>query len=329
MKKIRNLFLLLIAILLLAGCYLIATRQMTVPFFYRFKAGNEWKIGTIRTVNPLQINKDSIITIDFSINQVRPEVRFMADPFVVEENGTYYIFYEYFPSKMNSTWADIAVLKSEDLTNWEYLGIVLDEDFHLSYPQIFKINGNWYMIPETSGANEIRLYATDNFPYNWKLKKTLVKDRIVVDATLIVKNDIFYLLAHENEKMVLFYSDNIEENWQEHPQSPLREQDTRPGGNPVVLNEKITYFIQDHTHGYGTGLISYEIDSISPTFFADHRADTVLWRFGDDWAMGGMHQLSSIQLPDGSWFCVVDGCHWKKQRWGWDWLNFPVFRLKK
>ena len=327
-KSIRNILLISIVTLLLISAYLIATRQMTIPFFYRIKAGTYWSIGTIHTKTPLAINYDSINVIDYRIQNAHPKVRFMADPFIVEENGEYYIFYEYFPSKMNSTWADIAVLKSVDLKKWEFLGIVLDEDFHLSYPQIFKINGKWYMIPETSGANEIRLYTTDNFPYDWKLKKALIKNRVVADATLVIKNNMFYLLALENEKMVLFFSDNIEENWQEHPQSPIRESDNRPGGRPIVLDGKITYFIQDHTNGYGTGLVAYVIDSISPTYFADHRTDTVLWRFGDGWAANGMHHLSAIQLSDGSWFCVVDGCKWHEKYYGWDWLNFPKIRLK-
>ena len=317
-------------VLVVMGVFLglLATRSMTVPFFYRIKAGTYWSIGTIRTNSPFDINCDSIAVIDYHIQHSHPEARFMADPFIVEENGEYYIFYEYFPSKMNSTWGDIAVLKSTDLQNWEFLDVVLDEQFHLSYPQVFKHCGKWYMIPETGGAKEIRLYATDNFPYGWKLKKTLVKDRIVADATLIIKDDVFYLLAYETNVLSLFYSDNIDGEWQEHPQSPIRDFDIRPGGRPVVLNDKITYFIQDYTYGYGTGLMSYEIDSISPTYFADHKGDTVLWQMGEGWAADFMHHHSAIQLADGSWFCVVDGGKQHEKYYGWDWLNFPKFTLK-
>ena len=309
--------------------WLTITRQMTMPFFYRVVDDGYWSIGTVCSDNPLVINTNSISVIDYNIQKSHPNVCFMSDPFIVEENGIYYIFYEYFPYKWRDNGGEVAALKSTDLKNWESLGVVLDENFHLSYPQIFKIKDNWYMIPETNTVNEIRLYTTNNFPHDWEYKKSLVKNRKVLDPTLIIKDDIFYLLGEENKKLCLFFSNNLEGEWQEHPQSPVRQQDTRPGGSPVVLNGKIIYFIQDHTYSYGTGLVSYEIDSISPTCFADHRIDIVLWRFGDDWAANGMHQLSAIQLSDGSWFCVVDGWQKHGKYYGWDWLNFPKINLKK
>jgi hypothetical protein len=188
------------------------------------------------------------------------------------------------------------------------------------------------MIPETGGAKDVRLYETNNFPFDWKVKSVLLKDRILADATLIIKNGVFYLLSLDIEKnaMCLFYSYELENNWLEHPQSPVRTDNIRCGGSPITIDNHLYYFIQDHTDGYGTGLHTYEIDSISPTFFADHKLDNkpLLWRFGDGWASAGMHQFSAIQLKDGSYFCVVDGCQNHGKYWGWDWLNFPKFRLK-
>ena len=312
---------------------LLATKRMTVPFFYRVKAGTYWSIGTIRTDNPLNINFDSITVIDYRIQQTNPEARFMADPFIVENDGVYYIFYEYFPFKINSTWADIAVLKSTDLKNWEFLGVVLDESFHLSYPFVFKCENKWYMIPETHSAKEISLYETSDFPYNWKYRTALVKNRNVVDAALFVKDNVFYLLALDLEKqaLCLFFSNNVDNGWREHCQSPLRNFDIRPGGRPLCLNNRIIYFVQDHTNGYGKGLLAYEIDSVSPTYFSDRKIDMppVLWSFGDGWAANGMHHLSCVQLPDSSYFCVADGCQYHEKYYGWDWLNFPKFDFRK
>ena len=323
----------LILVLICIVFHLLITRQMTVPFLYRMKAGQSWTLGTIQTTNPLVINKDSICVINWDIVPEHPPICFMADPFVVENEEIYYIFYEHYPPQMNSTWGDIGVLKSTDLTSWEYIGIALDEPFHLSYPYVFKWNDKWYMIPETSGANQIRLYETDKFPCDWKLKTVLIENRKIADATLLIKDGFFYLLAfgHQTSELCLFYSDNIEKDWKEHPASPIRNYDTRPGGTPCVVNESLIYFIQDHTHGYGTGLLAYEIDSISPTVFKDRRLDEnnpVLYRFGDDWAATGMHQLSSIMLNDSVYFCVVDGNSWRDKSWGFDIRNLPKFRFK-
>lgn len=44
---------------------------------------------------------------------------------------------------------------------------VLDEPFHLSYPQVFEYGKHIYMIPESRQAGEVRLYRCTNFPDRW------------------------------------------------------------------------------------------------------------------------------------------------------------------
>ena len=42
-------------------------------------------------------------------------------------------------------------------SGYEPLGVVLEEDFHLSYPFIFRHKNNIFICPETREKNEIRL----------------------------------------------------------------------------------------------------------------------------------------------------------------------------
>lgn len=334
MKNRKWIILLVSLAIFLTLCYLIFGRSMTITFYYRIKAGNLYTIGTIKTNNPLSIYMDSIHIINSKNYHFNPPVQFMADPFIVKEKNGYYIFFEQFSSKINTTWGDIAVLKSNDLINWEHLGIVLDEPFHLSYPNVFKFEDKWYMLPETGSVNEVRIYESKNFPYNWELSKRLIKNKAISDPIIIISNNFFYLLGYANTdgSLRLYYSDNIFGRWEEHPRSPIRIgwlKDTRPGGRPEIINGKLIYFVQDHTYGYGTGVIAYQIDSISPTYFKDTRLkdNPVLFRFGNGWAANGIHQLSWVMLPDSSYFCVVDGAKYYKRLWGWDWKNFPQFRI--
>lgn len=334
MKKTT--WIIIIILLLIFGFffYLLATRQMTVPFLYRIKASNSYTLGTIKTATPLDIEFDSIKVIPSNQFDVHPPFIFLADPFVIQDEDNYYIFFEEFSSKMNSTWGDIGVIKSSDLVEWEYLGTVLDEPFHLSFPNVFLWNDQWYMIPETGGANEIRIYSTENFPYDWKYQCTLIKDLKLSDPILIFGDDIYLLgMNIRTQTLEMYMSEDLFSHWELHPSSPIRvgsDSDIRPAGRPLYYNNELYYFIQDHTEGYGTGVISYKIDSISSTFFQDTRLDDnpLLYKNGSGWASNGMHHFSCIHLNDSSFFCVTDGAEWHGKSWGIDFRNFPKFRFK-
>ena len=56
----------------------------------------------------------------------------------------------------------------------KFLGKVIKENFHLSFPFIFKFNNNFYMCPETKEKKEIRIYKCKNFPNQWEFCKTLI-----------------------------------------------------------------------------------------------------------------------------------------------------------
>ena len=65
---------------------------------------------------------------------INPKGRFLADPFVFEHNNDNYIFVE--DLFFNDNKGRISALKIVD-DKYEFLGVVLEEDFHLSFPFIF------------------------------------------------------------------------------------------------------------------------------------------------------------------------------------------------
>ena len=257
-------------------------------------------------------------------------MKFLADPFIVEENNEYYIFFEKISYKLFSKGADIAVIKSNNLKDWNYLGVAIREPYHLSYPNVFKHKGIWYMIPGSNILDEIRLYESDNFPFNWKFKKTLINYRIV-DATLIIKDNDFYMYgqAVNDRSLRVFYSNELLSGWSEHPSSPLRfgMNETQPAGNPIIVDGRMLYFFQDHSEGYGTAVIGYEIETLTKNEFKDRRlVEPVLSKFGNEWASKGMHHITSVTLKDGSLFCVVDGVDQEHEKsWNFNLLNTPEY----
>ena len=339
MRNVKNSLVLVtvlfVVLLSIAGC-LIYGRRMTIPFLYRLKPGNQYTIVTAFSKSPLEIDTLSMQPLDWEKFSQHPICKFMADPFIIRDSNIFYIFYEEMPSKMNSTWGDIAVLHSTDLVCWERMGVVLDEPFHLSFPNVFRYNGEWYMIPETGAIHEVRVYRAVDFPMRWIYDHTLFHDDYMADAAIIKWQGMWYLMYSSSKGLRLCYADDLYSEWQEHPSSPIRlddgKQETRPAGNFIVYKDSLYYVVQRHDGGYGTSVVAYQIDSLSTEVFMEHRLahNPVVDRHGNGYAKDGMHQLSCIYLPEKDiYFSVMDGNNIStKMDWGWDWLNFPKFRLK-
>lgn len=312
--------------------YLLKNKKITLPFVYHNPAGSNYTLATLHTSYPLNIDVHAVDIIDPTTFRFSYPFRFMADPFIVEEAGMYYLFFEQFHFQSRELGADIALLSSKDLKNWRYEGFVLKESFHLSYPQVFKYENVWYMIPESGAVNEVRLYSTQQFPFKWKQQNVLLTEPIA-DATLLIRDGVFYLLGMlvNDNSLRLYCSDSLSEGWSEHPCSPIRveaQNGTRPAGRIEELDGKLIYLVQDNSQGYGTGVIAYQIDEISTHSFKDHRLENnpILFKFGEDWAMNGMHHLTYLKLKENEYFCVVDGLGPSKYyKWRFSLKNFPRF----
>ena len=119
---------------------------------------------------------------------------------------------------------------------YKFLGIVLEENFHMSYPYVFKEDNNVYMIPETHAIGEIRLYKSTKFPERWRLEKILKQNVSAVDTAVFKKKENWFMLTNvcssgineHNSELHIFFSKNlISEEW-----LPIES------GNPVIFDSQ-------------------------------------------------------------------------------------------
>lgn len=156
-----------------------------------------------------------------------PKNKFLADPFVIKKNDNHYCFVEELDYKTNK--GNISAYKINP-SGYESLGVVLQEDFHLSFPFIFNYENQIYMCPETHEKKEIRLYKCLEFPNKWKFHKTLMKDVSAVDTIIFENNNKWWLFTNFDRSIVhdhtsqlhIFSSDNpLNDEWIPHDSNPV------------------------------------------------------------------------------------------------------------
>ncbi|MEO8335177.1 MAG: family 43 glycosylhydrolase [bacterium] len=242
---------------------------------------------------------------------------FVADPFLIQANGVWHMFFEVFNRR---TWlGEIAVATSTDLANWQYQQVVLTEPFHISYPFVFEWKGVYYMIPETHKTRTIRLYKADVFPSKWSLVHTLLSGMRFADATLFRHDDRWWLFTETSPQMKhdtlrLYYADDLMGAWTEHPASPIIEGDARsarPGGSIVSDGHTLLRFAQVCVPRYGLSVNAFVISKLTTSEYEETPApnNPVLAASGAGWNESGMHHVNAHRVGDGTWIAAVDGWH--------------------
>jgi len=212
-----------------------------------------------------------------------PKDRFWADPFIIEEAEKYFMFIEECPHDTNK--GHLSVMTFDD-GRWSSPSKILEKDYHLSYPNVFKVNGQYYMIPETGENKTIDLYQCVEFPHKWVHRKTLMKDIIAFDTTLVEHNGKWWLFCSVIEQagmsscdeLHVFYSDSFDSSdWQPHQKNPVISDVSlaRPAGNFIKNNGYIYRSAQNSSGRYGYGFSFTEIIKLTPDVYEEKLVSVV------------------------------------------------------
>lgn len=235
--------------------------------------------------------------------------RFYADPFVFEWQDRLYLFVEEFPYALGR--GIIAVAECRPDGSIETPRAVLEELHHLSYPQVFAHDGEVYMIPESSGGQELVLYRAEHFPHAWVREAVLVEGKRLNDMTLLIRDDRFWLVGTEqrgqgsaSDTMVVYSAKALAGPWAPHPMNPILvdRRAARPGGPFIVEPDGRTFLpLQDGTDTYGGGLGIAELLVLSDD---DVQFGPVTPTApGTAWVRKGIHTLSRSGRLE-----VIDSC---------------------
>lgn len=277
---------------------------------YKAKFYKAWSIGLYAGESPFNIKelKNNPVFSAEDINDL--PVHFVADPFIIEYDKKYYIFFEMLNADTGR--GEIGVAIGNNYKNYKYEGLALRETFHLSYPQVFEWNKTVYMIPESSDANAIRVYRATQFPRNWKYVMNLMEGKPFVDPTIFHFNNVWWLYTtYDEEYLRLYYSDDLLSNeWSEHPKSPVVGGNyARPAGRILRYQNRMYRFSQDNLTDYGNSVICFEIKQISKTEYNEVKLSNnpFLRPSGSGWNGEKIHHLDFLKISPDKWIVITDG----------------------
>lgn len=228
------------------------------------KEFDDWEIGIIK-------NNDFDF-FDFQSNNIKwfscKNLYFEADPFAIERNGLIYLFYEEFSRKKNYGIICCSVLNNH-LKIIEKR-IILDDGMHKSFPFIFIVEGELYMMPESVSMNNLNVYKCIDFPFQWRLHKTILNSPCS-DAIIFSKDYEWYLLytlgnsENENKNLYLRKNNNPFNDWELSDEKLIKTdlQSARNAGNLISIENKLIRVSQDCSVRYGNKVVLNEILEIN------------------------------------------------------------------
>lgn len=288
-----------------------------IPAFWRPMVGFwDWSLAIYRGPDPFSIapppGQETPVLTAAQVTDIPAE--FLADPFLVREGGAYYLFFEVMNNRTHQ--GDIGLAASPDGWRWHYQRIVLDEPFHLSYPCVFKYEGQYYMVPESLEANSVRLYRAADFPTKWTLVRTLLLGDYI-DPTVFSYDGRWWMFVganpSKNDTLLLFHAESPLGPWKPHPRNPIIRGDARiarPGGRVLIHQGRPFRFTQDCSESYGRQVRVFEIPLLTTRAYGERMVDRppIVQASGRGWNARGMHHVDLLQTaPGGEWMASVDG----------------------
>jgi hypothetical protein len=269
-----------------------------------------WSLACGFGLDPLQPRPDRLLP--------PPPGHFWADPFPVADANGYWIFFEEAP--FIGERGRLCVMRMDRSGRCEPPAPVMEENFHLSYPCVFRAGNETYLVPEMSATRSVRLFRATRFPFEWKQEEVLLSDVNACDPTLAEIDGRWWMFVNifsEDgspwDDLHLYYADRPQGPWKAHLHNPVVSdvRSARPAGHLFEHGGRSYRPAQDCSLGYGKALVIQRIDRINPREYAEMEASRIL----PGWSQQviGVHTLNragDLTMMD----CMYSAARWRRSR---------------
>ena len=263
----------------------------------------KWFVAVRPNAGRSIVDPDSNALNGFREIPLPPGSDYLADPFLIEVDGRTWLFVEEVPSGVSR--GRLSCMELLDDGSCSGMTVVMEQDYHLSYPCVIPENGELFLLPESGAARQINLYRFTRFPAETELVATLLDGLVAVDTTPIFLNDRWYFFTTTVRpfmETLLFSSNRLDGIWTLHPSNPVSTSviNSRSAGHLFWENGRLFRPTQDCSIRYGYAITLNEVTRLTPTEFEEHPVAHV----PPKWMPGllGTHtwnQSSAFQVIDG------------------------------
>jgi hypothetical protein len=225
--------------------------------------------------------------------------RYFADPFVLRYGGRTALFMEEFP--FDTMRGRIAAATIEDGGVPTPPRPVLEEGYHLSYPNVFECEGEVWMVPESGANASVDLYRAVDFPFRWRREAALLEGVAAYDATLLRNHGGWWMFAATRlrratgwDSLSVFHAPKLQGPWEPCAHNPvvLDARAARPAGAVISSLGARLRPVQDCEAFYGAAVGLWRIDRIDREGFEQ----TLVAKITSD--RFGVHTYNSAQTVE-------------------------------
>ena len=192
---------------------------------------------------------------------------YIADPFIFTYNNNTYCFVEEYIYAKKKGVISYYILNNKEFI---YTDIIIEEEFHLSFPFIFEHDGNVYLCPESTANKDIRLYKAIDFPIKWELSSLIMQNVNAADSMLFYKSNLWWLFTNINtdfnsencSDFSIFYSTNLfTDKWEPHSCNPISRSSLNARNGGYFISKNKLYRVNQQ-HGLGIYGKKFQINEV-------------------------------------------------------------------
>ncbi len=263
------------------------------------KDNQNWCLGHFKTNKNIFKSKQNILEAIDKITLLKPPTdEFWADPFIYNHKNKTYVFFEKFYKKENKGVISVGKLRNGKLVD---IRDILTKNYHLSYPFVYKVGKNIFLIPESHTNKKIQIYKSTQFPFNWKKIKTIFNDQITCDPTIFKHKGSNWMFINKTKKNLKILNKNLYlykiigdfKKIIPHKKNPILSnfKGGRSAGKILNINKKLIRPAQINKQNfYGYGLIFYEIKKLDINNYIEKEIFTISLK--DLKNCSGVHHIS-------------------------------------